>query len=396
MRIACLSRITMAHDIKGGMEHHLQSVAEGLVRLGHQVEVFTTACPTGEATATLNGIPHYFLNSPAGRYRLAWARESRQAARQMAQSHGFDVLWGQGAGAEAVSRLPRHSRLPLVTILHGTFLGEFRTRMRNLHSPRSAALALLMIWRFSLWRSHIRKADRLIVLTDSEERTLRRWFRNLPPVRVIPNGIDIDLFSPNSAPRSRIRQQLNLSKDTPLLVVVGRLVREKGIHLAIAGLRDLKKQNAHLLIIGTGEYQEPLQNLADTLGVRDRVHFTGYVDRVQLSAYYNAADVFLMPTLCDEGLPLTLIEGMASGLPTVASNVSGISAAIDQDQEGILIPIGDRQALVNAVNRILDNPVLALQLARDARAKAVSQFSVERMVADTEEVFKQALDDHAE
>ena len=275
LRIACLTRITLAHKVKGGMEQHLRVLAEGLTDLGHEVEVYTTASPTGEANITLNGIPYHFLASPAGRYRPAWTRESQKVAKQMGHDHTVDVLWGQGAGAEAASRLSRRSRPPLVTVLHGTFLGEFRTNIRNLSGVRSAALALLMIWRFAAWRGHIKNADHLVVLTHSEEHSLRRWFRDLPPMTVIPNGIDVSLFAPDPIAGSHIREQLSIPRSTPLLIAVGRLVHEKGTHLAIAALQGLKNRNAHLVIVGDGSDREALRNMSQTLGVSQRVRFMG-------------------------------------------------------------------------------------------------------------------------
>lgn len=395
MRIACLSRITLAHQTKGGMEVHLQTTAEGLARLGHDVTVYTTASDTGERIAVLGGIPHYFLDAPAGRYRPAWARASQQVVKEMRHSHSVDILWGQGAGAEAVAQLPRHQRPPLVTLLHGTFLGELRSRVRNLHSTQSVALALLMLWRFITWHNHIQRAEHVIVLTSLEEQTLRRWFHNLPPITVIPNGIDVDLFAPDRAARRQVRLQLNIPQHTHLIIAVGRLVRAKGMHLALACLQDPKIQDTHLLIVGTGREEQNLGRLANALGVHDRVHFTGYVERTELPAYYSAADLFVMPTLCNEGLPLTLIEAMACGLPSVATDIGGISTVIDQHENGILIPMGDRGAMVNAIDQLLNNPEYSYEVARNARAKAVSRYSLERMVRDIEDVLKQTVTRYA-
>ena len=388
MRIACLTRITMAHGIRGGMERHLESVAEALVRRGHHVEVFTTAHPDGLDCEEIRGVHYHYLQSPAGRYRRAWWGESQRAI--LSRQGIFDVLWGQGAGAEPVARLFSDRRPPLVSILQGTFSGEVRTRLRNIHSVRTAALIPLLYWRHLNWRAHIERAERVIAASNEVALQVRDSYRRLPPIWVIPNGVDTIRFAPERDPRAIARSQLGLPLDARVLISIGRLEREKGFHQAIEMMTQLDQPDLHLLIVGRGSDENRLHQLVKRYGVSRQVHFAGFVPNTELPSHLNTADIFVMPTLRDEGFPITIAEAMACGLPIVATNIGGIPTAIDDGENGLLFPVGDVQALTTQVRRLLDESPLAEALGRAARVKVVGRFSVERMVDDTLSVFDEA------
>ena len=383
MKIACLSRITTAHGVHGGMERHLDALTHGLMARGHTVSVITTGLVGDKPHREY--VTHY-LPTPPGRYRRAWAVESQRAVRHLHKERQIDVLWGEGAGAEAVARLPRRERPPLVTILHGTFWGEFRTHQRNLQSPRHLALAVLMMWRFFTWRAHIQRADHVVTLNRQDAELLRASFRRLPEITIIPNGVDTDQFAPRS-PNFDIRTTYDIPREAPLLITVGRLEREKGVHLTIEALQELRSQNVHLLIVGKGREISRLKGLAASAGLSARVHFAGFVGHQKLPNLYNAADLFLMPTLRQEGHPLVLVEAMACGLPIVASRIGGIPSIVDEGQTGSLIPPGDAKALTKQIDILLSVPERTRAMGVASRSRAVREFSVEGMITETEEVF---------
>ena len=379
----------MAHGIRGGMERHLEFMSEGLVRRGHHVVVFTTAHPDGLDREGIRGVQYHYLRSPAGRYRRAWWDESQRAI--LNRQGVFDVLWGQGAGAEPVARLSETERPPLVSILHGTFWGEVQTRLRSIRSVRSVALILLLYWRHLNWRAHIEHAERVIAVSHEVAQEVRDSHRRLPPMTVIPNGVDTTRFAPTLESRAIARRNLDLSSDATVLIAVGRLEREKGFHQAIEMVARLGQPDLYLLIVGRGGDEGRLRQLAERWEVSRQVRFVGFVPNVELPDYLRAADIFVMPTLCNEAFPMTIVEAMASGLPIIATNIGGIPTAIDDGRNGLLFPVGDVPGLTAQVKRLLDESDLAQRLGQAAREKAVEHFSVERMVRDTEAVFQQAV-----
>jgi glycosyltransferase involved in cell wall biosynthesis len=391
MRIACLSRVVMAHGFRGGMEHHLYILARELARRGHEVEVFTTAHPQGLAQEEINGVRYRYLNAPSARYTRTWWHESLHMWRQAHTQAAFDLIWSQSAGGEGLARVPRRERPPLVTILHGTFISDIQTLRRNPFSLRNVALMGLIYGRYLRWQAHVKEANAVIAVSHFVARQAQAHYRGLSSPIVVPNGVDVTRFARQPDRRLVIWGQLRLPASAKVLISVGRLQAEKGLHLLLQALARLRRPNVYLLIVGQGKDEARLRRLARQSGLASQVHFTGFIPHEELPAYLSAADIFVMPTLCVEALPMALLEAMACGLPIIASDIGGISTAIDHKQNGLLFPPGDVDQLTSYIGRLLDEPRLAQALGDAARAKAIERFSMERMVRDTEEVFLQVV-----
>jgi phosphatidylinositol alpha-1,6-mannosyltransferase len=285
----------------------------------------------------------------------------------------------------------------MVSVVHGTPGARVRTAINQMRAGngRLRSLALLAWMAYSYpgrRRAFVERADRVIAVSeDLRSRVVREYAVKPEKVLVVPNGIDTELFAPSLSRREETRRVLGLKPSQHVLLVVSRLVPEKGIHLAIRGLARLRREDVTLMIAGSGSDEARLQELATSLGVSRSVCFCGFVPHGKLPSYLNAADVFLMPTLCHEAFPMTLVEAMACGLPVVATDVGGISTAIDNGADGLLFPMGNVDALVHHVERLLGTKDLAHSTGRAARVKATERFSVDVMVRDTLCVFQEAL-----
>ncbi len=393
MNITCLTRVTLAHGIHGGMEHHLDLLSTGLAQKGHRLQIVTTGLPgTAQPTENVEAITTHHLDTPPTRYSIAWHHELRKYMSQATVE--IDLLWGQGAAAEPIARMPRRQRPPIVSILHGTFLGELRTRLRHIQRARDVALSGLMAWRFLTWRSHLTRADYIIVLNPSDQRIAQKISKGLIPVDVIPNGINTDHFSPSSTSRAEVRARIGLPEEAVVLLAVGRVEREKGFNLAVEALSRLQSERIHLLIVGKGTQIHNLRRQAIASRVENRVHFLGFVDHENLPAYYHAADIFVAPTLAEEGLPLTLLEAMACGLPVVASSAGGIAYVVEDGVDGLLAPISDAPAFFTRVQQLSSSPDLARRLGDAARIKTTNQYNVDVMIRRTERIFERVAYAH--
>ena len=147
----------------------------------------------------------------------------------------------------------------------------------------------------------------------------------IPAVTVIPNGVDTEIFSPpTDGERRESRKRWNLPEDRLVVLVLGRLVPKKGVHLALQCWHQIVSDfpNAFLWIVGDGpaDYRRHLEQLAQATGVRNSVRFQGSVSPQETSSCFRAADVYLFPTLASEGMANSLIEAMACGLPCIASD----------------------------------------------------------------------------
>jgi glycosyltransferase involved in cell wall biosynthesis len=178
-----------------------------------------------------------------------------------------------------------------------------------------------------------------------------------------------------------------------VIFTIGRIVKEKGYHNVIEALPGLRRDhgNLHVVVAGMGPYLDDLRALAGDLGVQDHVTFAGRVDAGDLPALYNLADVFVTATERQEGLPIIILEAMSCGRPTIASHIGGIPNIITSGKDGILSPPGDVPALERDIARILDDDPYARRMGKAARETIRREFSQERMVERTLDVYKTVM-----
>lgn len=237
-------------------------------------------------------------------------------------------------------------------------------------------------------------ADCVLVNADAVRDWLIGEGYNPANIVVIRNGVDLSRFD-GPPEDQRIRQEFGFSPDTPLVTVVSRLTRLKGIEnfLEAAAALTPRYPDARFLIVGeTSPHDRPylkeLTDLAERLGVADRVTFTGL--RSDVAALLASATVAVMPSL-NEALSNVLLESMAAGAPVVATRVGGTPEALIDGETGLLVEPGDSAAIATAVARLLDDRELATRLGRSARALIADEFSVDRMVRSTEQLYLSLL-----
>ena len=209
-------------------------------------------------------------------------------------------------------------------------------------------------------------------------------------VTLVPNAIDLRRFSPSTAMRDQARIELGLPASARVVAGVGRLNPQKNfaLFLDIAAQLAPRFPGLHFILAGDGPEEKMLREKAAALGIADRVTFSGYVADTRL--VYLAADVLLMPSRY-EGLPMTLLEAMAMGLPVVASQLDGIAEVIGDGREGFLVPSDDASLFVERTAALLQDVELSSRIAQNARAKIEASFSVERMTSAVEEIYDRFL-----
>jgi glycosyltransferase involved in cell wall biosynthesis len=226
-------------------------------------------------------------------------------------------------------------------------------------------------------------STRVIAVSDGVRDFLTRW-EAVPSdaVVVIANGVDDGAFRPAS-PEEKIsaRRRLGLPAEAFVVGGMGRLAFEKNFS-AVPELAR-RQGGAVFVVAGSGPEEHMLKARAAEFGVADRVIFAGAVtDR---SGFYHALDVFLLPSL-HEGLPMALLEAMASGVPVLASRLGGIAAALVEDEEGLLAEAGAVGEFSEKLARLEKDAALRTRLAAAARAKAAS-YSAVRMARRVEAVY---------
>ncbi|MCW5880707.1 MAG: glycosyltransferase family 4 protein [Anaerolineae bacterium] len=384
MRIWMPLRITLAHGIRGGMERQSDTLARGLVDLGHAVTVVTTAHPGGERVEMVDGVEILYVpGSTWRRYQSSWWRNSY---RLLAHRHiytPYDLILSQSAGGLGyLAQARRDLALPSVVIFHGSSRGEIITAWRGARSPRGIYRLMRLGWRLprllTLWRGTAPSVAHWIAPSASVGDENRREI-GFPAERltIIPNGVDIDTFRPDPARRSAARARLGLPEAAPVVVAATRLEAEKGVQVALAALAQTRAAapDARLVVAGDGGYAESLRRRAADLGLGGAVSFLGFVPHAELPDILAAGDVFVMPSLCHEAFPVSILEALAAGLPVVASRVGGVPAAITPGATGYLVTPGDASALAAALLSLLAAPGRRRAMGALGRRTAEARYS---------------------
>jgi glycosyltransferase involved in cell wall biosynthesis len=203
-------------------------------------------------------------------------------------------------------------------------------------------------------------------------------------VRVVPNGVPVPPPDVLRDVRRHARKLLGIQDDEVWLVFVGRLTAEKGLDVLLDALAE--DVGAHgLLVVGDGADRPQLEATALRSRSRTQVRFCGY--QTDVSGFLAAADVFVQPSR-SEGLPFTLLEAMAHGLPSVCSDVGGIAQAVGTT--GVVVPPARADALAASVRALANDPARRGALGDAARARVARHFGVPAMLAALEEAYATA------
>jgi glycosyltransferase involved in cell wall biosynthesis len=234
-------------------------------------------------------------------------------------------------------------------------------------------------WRRTTKRVLGRSYDQVFCISDyvlEDLRTRAGWNR----LKRYYYFINTDRFQPNLEVRRCRRAALGGGADGGFVVlVVANLIWQKGVDVALRAVAGLP-ENVVLWIAGEGPAETDLRALSEQLKLTSRVHFLGLQRHVE--PMMQAADCLVCPSLWNEGLGLVNLEGLACGLPVVASNVGGIPECIDSGRDGLLFPPGDHQALGCHLRQLLDSPDVCRRLGEQARRTAVEQFGTARRIGD--------------
>jgi len=299
------------------------------------------------------------------------------------------------------ARLARHIARRRIHIVHGyNFYGNvFAVPPARLVAPvviasiRDCAPYLTSMQK-RVQRYACQCADRVLVNADAVRDWLIADGYDGSKIVVIRNGVDLTRFKGAPDPEG-LRRELGLPPRTPLVAVVSRLTRLKGLEqfLEAAAVLKASHPDARFLVVGETApsdtaYLDVLTRLAAEHGVADRVLFAGF--RADVPGLLAGADVSVMPSL-NEALSNVLLESMAAGAPTVATRVGGTPEALADGASGLLVAPGDARALAGAIARLLDDRGLAARLGQAARRVIEDRFSVDRMVRSTEALYLELL-----
>jgi glycosyltransferase involved in cell wall biosynthesis len=222
--------------------------------------------------------------------------------------------------------------------------------------------------RFIVCISHNCKSQMMLFSDQSD------WDR----FRIVHCGVD-----PNQFRHTEVRRQARK------LLYVGRLAAEKGIPVLFESLKSLGQEeyDFELTLVGDGTERESLEELARLKGIADRVVFAGFASQEAVRDYLMQTDIFILPSFA-EGVPVSLMEAMACGVPVIATHVGGIAELIEPGATGLLVPASDAVALRDAIASYLNDYGLREKVSRLGRDKVLSDFSLDKEVDKLARLFR--------
>ncbi|PYS83509.1 MAG: hypothetical protein DMF70_06560 [Acidobacteria bacterium] len=350
----------------GGGERHLADLANGLARRGHDVHA-----------ALVPGSP----------LQVELAQLRAEKIIELPLRNSLDV--------SSAFRLAQFVRRNQIEIVHAHLARDYPLATFAARRTGGARLILTRHVLFPLSRVHkvlLRRVARVIAVSQAvADGLIEQEIFERDKIVVIHNGVDIKRFAQTRESDSAGRQ-----KRARLCVgTIGELAPIKGQEnfLRAAAIISSRRDDVDFLIAGedksrTGENRRLLERMIDELKLSQRVHITGWADDV-VDLLRNF-DVFVSASHC-ESFGIAMVEAMAGDVPVVATMTAGAREIIDADKTGLLVPIGDAEALAEAICQLLDDPAKRESLAANARRMVSEKFSLDRMVATTEQVYRDVL-----
>lgn len=209
-------------------------------------------------------------------------------------------------------------------------------------------------------------------------------------VSIVPNGIELPVWSPEDRPKAR--ETLNVGEETPLLGTTARLTPLKGLSYALYAVAQVREEipNVRYAVFGDGSLKEELFSLANNLGLSNNVNWMGY--RTDVQSLLPGLDLFLFPSL-REAMGISIVEAMAAKVPTVATTIGGIPEVVTAET-GSLVPPADPIAMSDAIISLLRDPARRQAAGHAAWERAHAEFSAQRMAARTLGVYAAILDQY--
>jgi len=356
----------------GGVTEHVHHTALELRRRGHEVVIITSHFRPGESE---NGdgvvrIGHNLLIPFNGAFvDLAVGLGLERQLRDLLRTGDFDVLH---------THAPLVPTLPLMAIKAASC-----AQVGTFHTTAGPSRLLRAMKRYL--EPVVQKLDARIAVSPTARDFALGYFPGA--YHVIPNGVDIERFSPVVRPFEGLREPGRVN-----LLFVGRLDPRKGVELLLESMPEVVDRTsgrARLLVVGDS-YLRPRLERSLPAAIREHVVFLGHVPTAELPRWYATGDLFVSPALGNESFGIVLLEAMACGRAVVASDIPGYRSVVVPDVNAVVFPPGDRAALAQALVSLAGDPERRRDLAMRGRARAL-EFAWPRVTDRIEAVYREVV-----
>ena len=375
--------------IVGGIARVVHDLSKRLIKDGHEVTVVTyrdnASVPEYENDKGVNvyRVDNYMIHP---NNFIDWIMQLNfnliaKATEIINKEGGFDVIHAHDwLVTYAAKSLKNAYDIPIVATIHATEAG----RNSGIHDDTQRYINDTE-WLLTY------EATEVIVNSNFMKNDLQRLF-GLPydKINVIPNGINLNNFTGIERDYD-FRRQYAMGNEK-IILYVGRLVYEKGIQHLIAAMPKILSNyhDAKLVIAGKGGMIDDLKAETSSLGLDNKVYFTGYMDSKKVQKMYKCADVAVFPSTY-EPFGIVALEAMLAGVPTVVSDVGGLDEIVTHGVDGMKSYAGNPNSIADSVTALLYDHQLATNISKKARQKVKEQFNWEKIAQDTHFTYEKAI-----
>lgn len=369
----------------GGLARHVYDLSRALVAQGEEVHLITCYVPGAESYENVDGVHVCRVHPVQGENQdfLSWVERLNlamiEAANKLMHIHRFSLIHAHDwLVAQAATSLKHTYRLPLVSTIHATEFG----RNQGIHNDIQRHINQVE-WSLTY------ESWKVIGCSKYMAKEISQVFQ-LPAdkIRIIANGVEVKNVKPRVVdPGFHNRYAAPYEK---IVYFVGRLVPEKGVQILIEAIPKILMQcpNTKFVISGKGPYQEHLQYLAQSLGISDKVLFTGFTDDDTRNMLFAASSAAVFPSLY-EPFGIVALEAMATRTPVIVSDTGGLAEVVEHEVDGLKVYAGNVESLALNIVRILKDETLAQRVSQTAWEKVNSVYNWGVIAADTIKVFQE-------
>ncbi|MGB0119615.1 MAG: glycosyltransferase family 4 protein, partial [Solirubrobacterales bacterium] len=355
--------------IEGGLARHVRKLSEALVRLGVEVHVLTRGGEQATVEEEMAGVQIHRIVEPERPTDLAefvtWVERMNAdmlaAGVDLGDRYEFDLVHGHDwLVAGACDHLARRYGVPLVTTIHATEWGRHQGWVEK--HPQAH------IHGVEKWITN--RSDRVIACSHFMREQIADIFSvEEGRISVIPNGIDPDdLPADDPVELARLRSEF-AKPDENLVLLIGRLVYEKGFQLALEALPAVIEAlpNTRFLVAGSGTHEAELHKQAEDLGLMAHGTFLGWIGDDVLHSLYRIADLTVVPSIY-EPFGLVALEAMASECPCIAADTGGLREVVPIEGAGLRFRASDPEHLAEAAIQVLGDEELSHRMVEEGLA----------------------------
>ena len=374
--------------IVGGIARVVNDLSKRLIKDGHEVTVVTYREGNAPYFEDDKGVKVYridnYMINPNN--FIDWIMQMNfnmvaKASEIIAKEGKFDVIHAHDwLVAYAAKTLKNSYEIPIVSTIHATESG----RNSGIHDETQRYI------NDTEWMLTYESTE-VIVNSNYMKCEMQRLF-GLPfeKINVVPNGINVNMFSGIERDYD-FRRQYALDNEK-IILFMGRLVYEKGVQHLISAMPKILAgyHDAKLVIAGKGGMIDELKAQVNSMGISNKVYFTGYMDSKQVCKMYKCADVSVFPSTY-EPFGIVALEAMLSGTPVVVSDIGGLNEIVTHGQNGMKSYAGNPNSIADSILELLYNPQLSQEVVKKAKNMVKNEYTWAKIAQDTHFTYQKAI-----